>query len=406
MATILFVHGTGVREESYTQSLGLIRGALDQDRWTIAPCFWGKRFGADLDRDCASIPKFAETLDTEMPLTELDRRIALWGALYQDPMYQLRLYEIRNQREEDAGEQALKNLGRLNLFESLGPKVRKAATDGVILDQVRRCRLERVWGEAIDKALKSTEFRALRFAYENTTEVRQAIARAVIAQALLCKYPDLEWLSISARERDRLEELMLEALGGRDQSEGESFLKQIIAGFITSKVRKRRGQLSLDHFAVAGDILLYQARGHAICSFIAARVEELHRETQSPVVLLAHSLGGIACVDLLIREDLREKVGMLVTVGSQAPFLYEMNALVSREFSEPLPHRLPGHFPSRWLNVYDPRDFLSYLASGVFSGPVIEDVPVDNGHPFPQAHNTYWENPDLWQAITERYDER
>ena len=75
-----------------------------------------------------------------------------------------------------------------------------------------------------------------------------------------------------------------------------------------------------------------------------------------------HSLGGVACVDLLVEAALPQ-VELLVTVGSQAPFFYEIDALQSLRFGVPLPE----HFP-RWLNVYDLRDFLSYVAAGVFAG--------------------------------------
>ena len=47
---------------------------------------------------------------------------------------------------------------------------------------------------------------------------------------------------------------------------------------------------------MAGDILLYQSRGHDIRAFI----EEKLQHAEPPVTIVAHSLGGIACVDLLV----------------------------------------------------------------------------------------------------------
>jgi hypothetical protein len=104
-------------------------------------------------------------------------------------------------------------------------------------------------------------------------------------------------------------------------------------------------------------------------------------------------LGGIACVDLLVTEYLPCVKG-LITVGSQAPLLYEIGALSSLERSE----ALPEHFPE-WLNVWDRCDFLSYLASPVFHSPKVRDHQVDSGQPFPHPHSAYWGNPDTWQAI-------
>ena len=111
-----------------------------------------------------------------------------------------------------------------------------------------------------------------------------------------------------------------------------------------------------------------------------------------PVTLLAHSLGGIACVDALIEEPI-PGVERLVTVGSQAPFFYEIDALAALPYGKPLPDQFPA-----WLNIYDRRDFLSYIAAGVFPGRVT-DQRVDNGQPFPQAHSAYWRNDAVWRHI-------
>ena len=129
----------------------------------------------------------------------------------------------------------------------------------------------------------------------------------------------------------------------------------------TPLIRKQKGKVSDGAALFAGDILLYQARGDRIRAAVRKQVERAARE-DPPVALLGHSLGGIACVDLLVYENIPE-VRLLVTVGSQAPILYELNALPSLAYGDPLPE----HFVRRWLNVYDPRDFLSYKTDGVFT---------------------------------------
>ncbi|NES73588.1 MAG: hypothetical protein F6K24_54565 [Okeania sp. SIO2D1] len=156
-----------------------------------------------------------------------------------------------------------------------------------------------------------------------------------------------------------------------------------------------------------GDIILYQSRGQEIRRLIFSLIEE----AESPVVLLAHSLGGIACVDLLIqgldlstpdenllvREQLN-KVKLLVTAGSQAPFLYEIGALYSREYGE----ALPDYFPE-WLNFYHKWDFLSYIGADVFPQPnKITDIEIDDEKRFLESHNVYWENNKTWDEIALR----
>jgi len=134
--------------------------------------------------------------------------------------------------------------------------------------------------------------------------------------------------------------------------------------------------------------LLYQARGAGIRRVIADTI----RTCPDDVVILAHSLGGIACVDLLVKKY-HPQVKMVVTVGSQAPLLYEIGALTSLHYGEPLPYWFPP-----WLNIYDLADFLSYVGAPLFPGRV-RDAQVDNGQPFPQAHSAYWTNQKVWDEI-------
>jgi hypothetical protein len=89
-------------------------------------------------------------------------------------------------------------------------------------------------------------------------------------------------------------------------------------------------------------------------------------------------------------------VALLVTVGSQAPFFYEVDALSSLQFGEPL----PPHFP-RWLNIYDLSDILSYEGKRIFPGRV-DDVVVSSGQPFPRSHLAYWDNAATWDAVAPR----
>ena len=96
------------------------------------------------------------------------------------------------------------------------------------------------------------------------------------------------------------------------------------------------------------------------------------------VVVVAHSLGGVAAVDLLATTDLPTVTG-LVTVGSQAPLLYELDILPGLRFGTPLPPTFP-----RWLNVFDARDLLGYTSGGLFPGRVT-DHEVDNRWGFPLA---------------------
>jgi hypothetical protein len=260
--------------------------------------------------------------------------------------------------------------------------------------------LEEKWDAAVQQVRKSDEFRtALLKAPAVSAEYRLAVARALVAQAILLsrQQQNEEAIWIDGAERDALVALLLNALGSHTRgviSSVKGHLAGLALRYVTTRVERKRGAISDAAFPTAGDILLYQARGESIRGCIREAIEQ----APPPVVILAHSLGGIACVDLLILEAL-PKVELLITVGSQSSFLYEIDALSSLRFGDPL----PAHFPKNWLNIYDPRDFLSYVAAGVFPGEAsIMDIEVDNKQPFPQSHSAYWSNKAVWEAISKR----
>jgi hypothetical protein len=162
----------------------------------------------------------------------------------------------------------------------------------------------------------------------------------------------------------------------------------------TRMLRTHRNGLSSVAALPIGDVLLYQSRGDEIRAFIRKKIEEAYKH--KPVTVVAHSLGGIACVDLLAENGAPE-VAQLVTAGSQAPLLYELGALKMLKS----PAGLPTAFPP-WLNLFDRNDFLSYVAERLFTradGKEVKDVEVTSGQPFPDSHSAYFANPDVWLAI-------
>jgi hypothetical protein len=88
-----------------------------------------------------------------------------------------------------------------------------------------------------------------------------------------------------------------------------------------------------------------------------------------------------------------------VTVGSQAPLLYAFDALPALPYDETDPPRLPVP----WLNIYDTRDFLSFVAEPLFrrrdGTASVVDLRVRSGKDFPASHSAYWEVPAVWEAI-------
>jgi hypothetical protein len=392
MATVLFVHGTGVREESYGDSFEKVSAELAKAHNVIAaPCYWG-HLASELRNGGASIPQYDSTRaigEAEGAIgTDEEYSVALWGILADDPLYELRILALRT------GTAAVERPpGTL----PPGAELARAAQRCVVTPELRSLLetggIDRTFEDACLAITSSASFRtAMDGAPPALADYRAAIARACIAEAEARAAQEGAPAAVStdADLRDSIEREIIRSLGGEERSIG-GWVKEQLGGFVsrlgTRYVANRRGAVSDAAYPGAGDILLYQARGHEIRNFIKDRITK----TAPPRVLLAHSLGGIACVDLLVSQALG--VELLITAGSQAPFLYEINALHS------LPHgqELPDGFP-RWVNIYDLRDFLSYVGERIFQGRV-KDVRVDNREPFPASHSAYWSNPSVWNVI-------
>ncbi len=258
--------------------------------------------------------------------------------------------------------------------------------------------------EAVEYILAEGELHRVLSAASSAGQCRVPVANAIVAAAIdLAPDEPPPQAATDPALRDALVTAVADAILPPDKAPPLEWAMNALFGAAKQfgamhLVRRRRGRLTDLASAPTADVLLYQARGARIRRLIRKKVKKL-AESDQTVVLLGHSLGGVACVDLLVFEPLPE-VGLLITVGSQAPFLYECNALRSLRRGDPL----PPTFVRRWVNVYDPRDFLSYTGQGVFpttpGGPLpVADRPVDNGLAFPDAHGGYWDNPQTWATI-------
>jgi hypothetical protein len=400
MTTVFFIHGTGGRQEAYALTLQQMEKGLQKRRPDVklVPCLWGDLLGAKLNAGGASIPTYEDSQGGRQPTPE-EEIIHLWEALYKDPFYEMRLLGLRPLQSQRAVP------GQPTPSQELRTRVEALPADTALQSKLDALGIGSVFKQACEAitGVDSKPFgRLLETASRPLEGDYAAIARAIVsASRILCKEQEIyPRLLVDDDLRDKAVDTIQQALTRDETSRGVllDWTKKQLAGLAfgigTNKVRRKRGAIMDATYPFAGDILLYQAKGQTIREFIREQIES--EQVESPVVLLAHSLGGIACVDLLIEQDLREKVKYLITVGSQAPFFYEIGALQTLSYGKPLPE----HFP-QWLNIYDLRDFLSYVGNceGIFPGK-LTDVKVDNRQPFPEAHGAYWANEQTWDAIT------
>ncbi|OKK02536.1 hypothetical protein AMK26_23160 [Streptomyces sp. CB03234] len=401
MVTVLFVHGTGVREPSYAAALETVRGGLARVRpdVRVEPCDWGSTLGSYLRAGGVSIPGYVtDSADEPLPVREDDEDRLRWAMLYADPFAELGAYALADHPSGDTpafvpgtvapGDALLDRIGRLD-----GSQAVRTAWDAAVPAVPLP--------EAVAALLAAPRLRrAAATAAPEGDALPRLTARALTAWALVRAEGAAGQVPVAAR--DDLVDTVTAELGGDVKGLSDALVSAL--GFSARLFERslgsrllvsRRAALSGRSVGFFGDILSYLTRGQAVRDHVAATIRALPGDA-GPVVVLGHSLGGIIAVDLLTDPPTGVSVDLLVTVGSQAPLLYELDALPSRPYGT----GLPGAFP-RWLNVYDRRDLLSYLAAGAFGNdPRITDAEVDNRQPVSAAHSSYWANDQFYRVLS------
>jgi hypothetical protein len=161
-----------------------------------------------------------------------------------------------------------------------------------------------------------------------------------------------------------------------------------------------------------GDVMMYLARAAALRQYVHNTVIQACRlRPAEPLVIIAHSLGGVIAYDYAADPAFSDRppIDLLVTMGSQVALFAEyglFQGATSPVESGPLTHRpiyKEPHLCSRWLNFYDPADFLSFPIGRVFPGAAEGDQVCTAGKPFPASHSAYWDNNQLYEAIAAAY---
>ncbi|MEU3935832.1 hypothetical protein AB0E85_27910 [Streptomyces sp. NPDC029044] len=389
MTAVVFVHGTGVREPGLSALVARVTTGLTEQRdgLRVVPYAWGAAHGATLAGGGASLPPRSGTTrgigeGPSEPLTG-DETAAAWAALYADPLAELTLAAAGSGPAVERPPGSVPPQQRIRaLLTALaargdgpgaeaGPGLARAATD---------LAAHPLLGPAAD-ALDPADLAVL---------AARCLTARLVADALDTDSP----LVPVAETRDAVTDRIAEALGAppRGTERGlRSYLLRTAGAVAARAVERRRRAITEAAHPAAGDILRYLSRGRACRDGLRTLVTGL----EPPVALVGHSLGGIIALDALISAPLPQ-VRLLVTAGSQGPFLYESGSLPSLEHPAPLPPHVPA-----WLNLYDPRDLLGHVGAGLFPDRVT-DVAVDSGQPFPAAHSAYWTNPAVYRHIVDR----
>ncbi|WUW21448.1 hypothetical protein OG521_11885 [Streptomyces sp. NBC_01463] len=420
MVTLLFVHGTGVREPSYTQALEGIRAGLSGVRpdVRVEPCDWGSTLGSYLRAGGVSIPGYPEYLAAAREAQEGEAAAEpdppfpggfeedagagedrlRWAMLYADPYAELGVYALSG-NASTTGAPALFTPGVVSGGDRLLEALSHLAESGEVSEAWRAFVSGPTVAEAAAALLAAPELRrAAAVARTEGEALPRLVARALTAWAMARSSRGAGMFPVP--ERDGLVDLLTYELGGDTKGLSEALVSalgysaRLFERSVGSRMLvARRARLSHGSVGFFGDIVSYLARGQAVRDQVAATARTF--AGRGPLVLLGHSLGGIIAFDLLTAGAPAPIADMLVTVGSQAPLLYELDALPSLPYGTGLPEAFP-----RWLNIHDRRDLLSYLAAEAFGNdPRITDVRVDNRQPVSAAHSSYWANADFYRVL-------
>lgn len=402
MGSLVFVHGIGSRkatdgsEHPYDVTYRAIGWELFRKKiqWNLVKCQWGDDLGARLHAEGRSFPPYEGRLAV---VGEPDDPAGIWRVLLEDPNFELRALATMLQSGGTQSSPIASGPPGTAVPASVALRTRLAAglaPQGPLLQRLQQYELETCYAQAVVDVRTAPE---TQVAISHPQAFR-ALARAIVAHAVRRGMD----LGVPPPGRDDLD-LMVQQTEQLLQ-DGQLFgipdwAKKALAGWLTSKGARERAALLEAATPLAGDVIVYQAHGGRIRD----RIRQVVSRAPEPVAVLAHSLGGVAATEALAEDaTTRARVKKLITAGSQPGFFYEIDALRTLPYGI----QLPSGFPD-WLNFWDPRDFLSFVVDGVFTGGGLrKDIRVDSGLPFPASHSGYWRQSSVWEAVGDFLKER
>ncbi|GAB3286079.1 hypothetical protein GCM10027456_81880 [Kineosporia babensis] len=399
MVRIVFVHGTGVRGEQVdTYFRPMVCGVRKLLPAAVTVEFttsnWGDVLGVPPGAGNRTIPRRDSSRGPasgpEAEFDDLDLEQVVWAALETDP-----LIEIRG-----AVDAAPSGPDLPPGYEAATPRaerwVEAVAADSQVGVLVEDAGLHPWLSSAAMTVASSKEFQeAVKGEIESAEDM---FGRATVTEALhLADAHFGEPFPVTAAVRDALATAVASAVTETSRGRPRDAAMRL-CGSVTAFGAQGLGRLG-GHFRLpwtdrvtmqAGDIFTYLVRGERIRSSI----KEIIAESSEPTVLVGHSLGGVASVDLLV-QDPPVPVSHLLTVGSQATYLQDIDALPSLNRGKALPTGFPP-----WTNVYDPSDLLSFMAEPVHARGV-RDQNISSGVAFPRAHRSYFVNDEFHRLLAD-----
>jgi hypothetical protein len=392
---LVFVHGVANRPSAEQAAAVRQRDALfrslvfDRNSVTILNPDWGS-FGVQFDEDLPWLPKPSgnEAFDggNQEPGAVLDDQLKLGDLAARDAEQAIDLVAMA------ALDAAIRQAAELDLPE--------AAAQG--------------------EAFQLAEASAAYFDQKDLAHADAPTGIAALATATNAGFADALDAELSQTQGD------LEGFGIGDTIRGAINWLDRAAGNVASDVLLRfaRPGLSRGISFFLGDIFVYlRGRDQAgpagtrakifapvIADLIAAH--QAPRVEGEPLVVVAHSLGGVILYDILTdaaaRAELEAGIGgaiaidALFTVGSQPGFFADLGLFPggrpAAETKLPLPVGV-----ATWMNVFDFTDVFSFRCAQIFDG--VKDFGYDTVTDVVHAHGAYFLRPSFYRRLRARLAE-
>jgi hypothetical protein len=262
-------------------------------------------------------------------------------------------------------------------------------------------------------------------AFEISEEERSADVASTLFQ-LAERYPHPYWLT-DVQSDGELFDRLIEAVNAQaGTSDLDSYGSGEVWGRFAEGVDRinslasrmaSRGLLAVTRSGVQrkmtqflGDIFVYLnngMRGEKIRDIVASAIlaGAASRAHDNPLIIIAHSMGGNICYDLLSSRLAEIEVDVFVTVGSQVGFFEELKLF---SLSDELVHSgaevdkvTPPATIHNWLNVLDVADPLAFAVEPIF-GPPATDFAYNTGAGLLASHSAYWIRPSFHARLGER----
>jgi hypothetical protein len=157
-----------------------------------------------------------------------------------------------------------------------------------------------------------------------------------------------------------------------------------------------------------GDIFAYLKNRADIASRVLGAIDSATEDSANgdqKLFLVGHSFGGLILYDILtsFRSDLDCEV--LVTVGSQVALFGELDCLAANEtvadaLRQPKEKARRPNGVRRWLNIYDPTDFIGFAVEGLFEGAW--DFTYETDALPLLSHSAYFSSPRFFSRMHHR----